>query len=594
MADRSEKRALQTHGEGHTPRTFIREVVLENFMSHEYSRIPFTRGLNVIVGPNGAGKSSILLGISVALGQSYTERGERLSDLVKRGSEAARVAVVLDNTPINGKRPIPQYSTDTVTITRFLKKNGDYWQYINNRFKPKAEVEHFLSQIGINPNNMLIIMHQNMIEQFVVRDSREKLLLIEEAVGASGLRQRIREAESKLAALAAEEKVLKKTLDDARAAVEFWREEYEKLTILRRLNQRKDELEREYLWALVNEAKKSRERVESTIRGIQQQLEETAREAEETDLKVRGVREKITSLFDAALSGGEDLRGKLAALLDELIDNASLSGALRQKLKTAEQELKSLRYELLQIEKELQERVENAEKRGPRVETSRRHQEIYEDIKSVMIQIAGMGKVTPEAEDMFLLAESKYRETELKAGEVSENVRRALEEVEYRKEVWRRFLRELIADVEPQYDSILSKVGGRGRIELKNLDDVDRASIELYAGFRGAEPTLLDGHSQSGGERIVATMAFLLALQRHVKSPFRAVDEFDVHLDPLNRERIIRLLTETAREDSSAQYIIITPGKVSFTEDMNVVIVQNVSGRSSVGVGKAEKVAADA
>ncbi len=585
---------MQTHGEGPTPRTFIREVVLENFMSHEYSRIPFTRGLNVIVGPNGAGKSSILLGISVALGQSYTERGERLSDLVKRGSEAARVAVVLDNTPINGKRPIPQYSTDTVTITRFLKKNGDYWQYINNRFKPKAEVEHFLSQIGINPNNMLIIMHQNMIEQFVVRDSREKLLLIEEAVGASGLRQRIREAESKLAALAAEEKVLRKTLDDARAAVEFWREEYEKLTILRRLNQRKDELEREYLWALVNEAKKSRERVESKIRGIQQQLEETAREAEETDLKVRGVREKITSLFDAALSGGGDLRGELAALLDELIDSASLSGALRQKLKMAEQELKSLRYELLQIEKELQERIENAEKRGPRVETSRRHQEIYEDIKSVMIQIAGMGKVTPEAEDMFLLAESKYRETELKAGEVSENVRRALEEVEYRKEVWRKFLRDLIADVEPQYDSILSKVGGHGRIELKNLDDIDRASIELYAGFRGAEPTLLDGHSQSGGERIVATMAFLLALQRHVKSPFRAVDEFDVHLDPLNRERIINLLTATAREDMSAQYIIITPGKVSFTEDMNVVVVQNVSGRSAVGVGKAEKVVADA
>ena len=585
---------MQTHGEGPTPRTFIREVVLENFMSHEYSRIPFTRGLNVIVGPNGAGKSSILLGISVALGQSYTERGERLSDLVKRGSEAARVAVVLDNTPINGKRPIPQYSTDTVTITRFLKKNGDYWQYINNRFKPKAEVEHFLSQIGINPNNMLIIMHQNMIEQFVVRDSREKLLLIEEAVGASGLRQRIREAESKLAALAAEEKVLRKTLDDARAAVDFWREEYEKLTILRRLNQRKDELEREYLWALVNEAKKSRERVESKIRGIQQQLEETAREAEETDLKVRGVREKITSLFDAALSGGGDLRGELAALLDELIDSASLSGALRQKLKMAEQELKSLRYELLQIEKELQERIENAEKRGPRVETSRRHQEIYEDIKSVMIQIAGMGKVTPEAEDMFLLAESKYRETELKAGEVSENVRRALEEVEYRKEVWRKFLRDLIADVEPQYDSILSKVGGHGRIELKNLDDIDRASIELYAGFRGAEPTLLDGHSQSGGERIVATMAFLLALQRHVRSPFRAVDEFDVHLDPLNRERIINLLTATAREDMSAQYIIITPGKVSFTEDMNVVVVQNVSGRSAVGVGKAEKVVADA
>jgi len=40
----------------------IKEVILENFMSYEYARIPFKPGVNVICGPNGAGKSSILLG----------------------------------------------------------------------------------------------------------------------------------------------------------------------------------------------------------------------------------------------------------------------------------------------------------------------------------------------------------------------------------------------------------------------------------------------------------------------------------------------------------------------------------------------------
>jgi DNA repair exonuclease SbcCD ATPase subunit len=45
----------------------VREVILENFMSYEYARIPFEPGVNIVCGPNGAGKSSILLGISVAL-----------------------------------------------------------------------------------------------------------------------------------------------------------------------------------------------------------------------------------------------------------------------------------------------------------------------------------------------------------------------------------------------------------------------------------------------------------------------------------------------------------------------------------------------
>ena len=58
----------------------IQEVILENFMSYEYARVPFELGVNVICGPNGSGKSSLLLAVSVALGQSYTERSKKLSE----------------------------------------------------------------------------------------------------------------------------------------------------------------------------------------------------------------------------------------------------------------------------------------------------------------------------------------------------------------------------------------------------------------------------------------------------------------------------------------------------------------------------------
>ncbi|TDA38948.1 MAG: hypothetical protein DSO08_03435 [Candidatus Methanomethylicota archaeon] len=85
----------------------ILEVVLENFMSYEYARVPLSRGLNLICGPNGAGKSSILIAISVATGQSYTERSRKLADLIRRGKDTARVTLVLDNRAENGKRPSP-------------------------------------------------------------------------------------------------------------------------------------------------------------------------------------------------------------------------------------------------------------------------------------------------------------------------------------------------------------------------------------------------------------------------------------------------------------------------------------------------------
>jgi DNA repair exonuclease SbcCD ATPase subunit len=81
-------------------------------MSYAYARIPLNLGLNIICGPNGAGKSSILLAISVALGQAYTERGRKFSDMIRYGEDTARVTLTFDNKVKGGTRPIPSFNTD--------------------------------------------------------------------------------------------------------------------------------------------------------------------------------------------------------------------------------------------------------------------------------------------------------------------------------------------------------------------------------------------------------------------------------------------------------------------------------------------------
>ncbi|MDI9609373.1 MAG: AAA family ATPase, partial [Candidatus Verstraetearchaeota archaeon] len=106
---------------------------------------------------------------------------------------------------------------------------------------------------------------------------------------------------------------------------------------------------------------------------------------------------------------------------------------------------------------------------------------------------------------------------------------------------------------------------------------------EVTVGFRGASPVLLDAYAQSGGERAVATMAFLLALQHQLKSPVRAVDEFDVHMDPFNREAMMRMLFSFMNENSDVQFIVITPSQLSAVGDFaNIIFVQNVHGKSEV------------
>lgn len=559
-------------------RTFIREVILENFMSHEYSRIPLKPGINIITGPNGAGKSSILLGITVALGQTYTERSQKLSDLIRRGEEAARVSVIFDNSEVEDRRPIPWMTSEQLVITRYIKKNGDYWHYVNNRFKTKAEVDHLLQQLGVNPNNMLIIMHQNMIEQFAAKSNVEKLKMVEDAIGVSHFRRRIFEAEEKLRNVQSEAQTLRKSLEEAKAAVEYWREEYEKLVRKRMFDEQKKILDLELAWAEVQEVEEDINRLEEKIEALKLEQVKLRGELEYHNEESGKMRREVIESFMSKVSI-EDFTKKL----DLMIEEYSQLAVTKYKLELNESAIRRAYSEVNKLEFLKNEKTAKALMLGGRPKQVRKTSTIIEDIKAVTLKIASLGDVSEEAEDMYLIADAKYRETEVKSRQVEENLRKALEEIEIRKENWRSFLRRLIDEVEPRYTSILSYADGGGKVVLRGLDDPEKASIELYVGFRGAEPTLLDAHTHSGGERIVATLAFLLALQDYVKSPFRAVDEFDVHLDPLNRERMVRLIMASAKSSLGSQYLIITPGRLPADEDVNVLVVQNISGRSVVG-----------
>ena len=144
-------------------------------------------------------------------------------------------------------------------------------------------------------------------------------------------------------------------------------------------------------------------------------------------------------------------------------------------------------------------------------------------------------------------------------------------------------MEKLFEELSVRYDSLLSMVGAKGRIVLKPAKEIEKSGLELYAGFKGNEPVSLDGLAPSGGERTVALVAFLLSLQQFISSPFRAIDEFDVHMDPKNREVISRLIYAAAKWSDSTQYIAITPGQLALPEEsVHVIVVQNIQGSSMV------------
>ena len=193
-----------------------------------------------------------------------------------------------------------------------------------------------------------------------------------------------------------------------------------------------------------------------------------------------------------------------------------------------------------------------------------------------------MADVSEDVEKMYESYSKLYLELKEKAKLVAENREKALEEVKTRMEAWKTVIRRLLDRVNLQYQRILMESNAVGEVKLVNENDIEAAGLQLLVGFKGAKPVPLNAYTQSGGERSTATMSFLLALQQHIRSPFRAVDEFDIHMDPRNRETIAKTLI-SAVKGSDAQYVVITPSQITFAEeDIHVITVQNVEGKSII------------
>jgi chromosome segregation ATPase len=634
----------------------IQEVILENFMSYEYARVPFKPGVNVIGGPNGAGKSSLLLAISVGLGQSYTERSRKLSDLIRWGKDRARVTLILDNSKRGGRRPVSKYSKDQLFLTRVLRRDGKYWFELENRAATKQDVERLLGKFGVDPDNMLIIMHQNMVEQFTVLSNLEKLRMVEAAVGLEPFRENVLQARRKLTRILSQEESVSKLLESAEQTLNYWREQYAKYQEKKQLQTKRRFLDRELAWAEVerregilkglqadrHKEEKSLNRIEEEAKTVKGQLEgqqsqqKTLKDEMKKAFSERLSLERGISENESTFSIAQQLLEEVAVLepaiqksanqfkllrnenLLEMLENSRQHlSKINEKVKENQTKMQSLeeatekvtsqvldnriQLALLQYCREnvmadlekidatlkdtkssLNAAVAKAEQLGARIAVLKSAMEILDEIRVTDGHLAALADVSEGIERMYESYSKLYLELKEKAQVVAENREKTLEEVKTRMQAWRNVMQSLLERVNLEYQKIMGQTLATGEVRLANGHDIETAGLEILVGFKGGKPMALDAYTQSGGERTTATMSFLLALQQHVRSPFRAVDEYDIHMDPKNRETIARMLLSTIK-DATAQYIVITPSQITFAqEDANIITVQNVEGKSIV------------
>lgn len=134
-----------------------------------------------------------------------------------------------------------------------------------------------------------------------------------------------------------------------------------------------------------------------------------------------------------------------------------------------------------------------------------------------------------------------------------------------------------VAPVNEIFMRMFERFDCSGRLEL-NTEQRDW-ELRVLVKFRENEDLQqLSNFRQSGGEKSLTTVLFLLSLQQCEATPFRLVDEVNQGMDTYNEKKVFEILGEMG---DKSQFFIITPklsADLVFSEDTTAIIVYGGPG----------------
>ncbi|XP_019427504.1 PREDICTED: structural maintenance of chromosomes protein 5 isoform X2 [Lupinus angustifolius] len=126
---------------------------------------------------------------------------------------------------------------------------------------------------------------------------------------------------------------------------------------------------------------------------------------------------------------------------------------------------------------------------------------------------------------------------------------------------WLPKLRNLVAQINETFSHNFQEMAVAGEVSLDEHDmDFDQFGILIKVKFRETgQLQNLSAHHQSGGERSVSTIVYLVSLQDLTNCPFRVVDEINQGMDPINERKMFQQLVRAASKPNTPQCFLLTP-----------------------------------
>jgi chromosome segregation protein len=321
------------------------------------------------------------------------------------------------------------------------------------------------------------------------------------------------------------------------------------------------------------------ERVRASIQALASGLDARKKELEKGQKDVLAKKKEIAqaerSVHNAraaldALKAVETQQGEAAKGLSEqrkkLEDSrAEVSGELGQvvaNLETRRSMLTSEETRLAQAEAKYHE-LEEALKQFPEPEPGEKPvslEELKKRIAALDQQLQAMGDVNQRAVEEYDAEKGRLDDFQSEVARLTSEKTELTGLVEAIEKKKREKIGEVVTQVNVHYKEIYAELsaGGEGEIALENPDDPLAGGLLIKARPIGKQVGRLE--QLSGGEKSLASLAFIFSMQRYDPSPLYVFDEVDMSLDGLNAEFVGRMLRRNAER---AQFVVISLRKVT-------------------------------
>ncbi|KAI9296882.1 P-loop containing nucleoside triphosphate hydrolase protein [Neoconidiobolus thromboides FSU 785] len=462
----------------------------------------------------------------------------------------------VDNEKVERSRRISKYVAGQTLYTITV---ADYGDRNVSSLTQRLKVPRFVG-VGVDPT----VKKKMIDDQYAIRKELEKFEKSQKGLNEkldSLKRVLIRQREAKEELMKKRADIKNENLKYARRRALYEKNERDLVSLkeknyqdqINKAQERKSKLEKEYL----RDCKELKEAV-VTLRKINELVVKKKLEIEEMKSKIQYIENSLMVIEDFRMKEKYNLMG-----INEEFNN---------KKKEAHQELAKAKAALSVMPEEDKTQLKE-------LCSAKSLDQLNDELLDLEAAVNATTNADSKAFETFKLREKELEVLKARIADKESGKEKLEEEINEIRETWIPKIEELVAKISEKFSIAFENIGCSGEVALKKGEEYDKWGIDIMVKFRANEKLqALTGFRQSGGEKSVSTIMFLMAIQELAKSPFRVVDEINQGMDPRNERLIHKQLIETACKPNTAQYFLITPKllpNLVYHQNMKVLCIYN-------------------